>query len=273
MSNSPKKANGEPRQKREHLTARQRSFAEHYAVNGDWTEAYRHAYPTSRNWSSESLHGAIHRLRKNMQIMRYIHELRAPIIEQLQVDYAWVLNETVRQYYECAAEKDRANALRALRQVSRLIGADVGGRPLDVLPDPAVIEGESSRVDELSDDELLRIAGAAGGSTGGAAEAGAAGAGTPLPRQFLDVLLRRDAGEAPSDPVHVSADGDRGLHAPGDGVHAARGREIDLRERLRTIVGGRAPPRHCAHCGLAHEGPCQDVRAAGAEHDPGSEIP
>lgn len=99
-------------------------FAEHFAVHGDWTEAYMTAYPISRKWKSQSLHGAIHRLRQRAEVMLYIHELRLPIMQGLTLDYEWMVKETARQYYAASASDDRRNALRALQQLSRLLGFD-----------------------------------------------------------------------------------------------------------------------------------------------------
>jgi hypothetical protein len=257
MNDRTKKANGEPRQRRTTLTAQQRAFAEHYGVHGDWVSAYHHAYPRSREWPSESLHGGISKLRKNPAIWELIDTIRAKGIKRQQLDFAWVLAQAERQYWKVDLRDESKEARAWLKFISRLIGFDPT-RPAS-MPSPqaaAIVDGEYSRIEDLPDHELIRLAGGAS-----AASPSAPSAGPQEPERFRDLLRRTPAGAAPPDAVHVPADGGGGAHEAGDGVHAAGRGEVDLLQRVRAVMGGRQAPGRCDHCGQSHDGPCPGLRS------------
>jgi hypothetical protein len=256
MNDTPNDKPASRRGKRKNLNAQQRAFAEHYAMRGDGVEAYKHAYPRSRNWPSESLHAAISRLRRNPLVWELIDTLREKGIKKQQLDFAWVLAQAERQYWKVDLNDDSREARAWLKFISRLIGFDPT-RPAS-MPSPqaaAIVDGEY-RIEDLPDHELIRLAG-----SGTTAAPSAPSAGAQEPERFRDLLRRTPAGAAPPDAVHVPADGGGGPHAASDGVHAAGRGEVDLLQRVRAVMGGRSSTGGCDHCGQSHDGPCPGLRS------------
>ncbi len=197
--NEQRPASGGRRGNRAHngvLPSAWKTFAEHYTVHGDWVTAFKEAYPNSKDWKSESLHGAISRMRRRPEVMRHIHELRLPVMQKLALDYQWVLEETVRQYYAASLEDDRKNALAALRQIGRLLGLDFsetarlhGQQPAPEV-EPAMNDAEFG--------ELKRRVRQAFAKEDRAAErAGTGGGSEPLDAPFRRLAERASAGNAP----------------------------------------------------------------------------
>lgn len=128
-----------------------RTFAEHFAIHGDWQGAYRAAYPRAANWKPTALRSSIFRMRHRPEVMTYIHQLRAPVMASIAYDYEWMVKETARQYYAASASGEIKGALIALRQMARLLGLD--------FPELSRLHARS-RDDEdepLSDDEYAEL--------------------------------------------------------------------------------------------------------------------
>lgn len=268
MNDRTRKKDGRPRQQPVSLTPQQRAFAEHYAKHGDWVEALHHAYPTSTGWKSESKHGTIARLRANPLVRDAIDEIRRPALERSQVSYEWVLEKT-RQFTERLMEHPDALAVaKEVRAYLKLSAQLVGIVPVvgnDRLPPPPkpgdVIDGDYST---LPPERLLAIA--RGGDTG--AEAASSGEGEDLPRAFRTVRVRPGADDAPQDPVLGATGDDRGPDVPGDGVHAAGRGEVDILQRVRSVLGRRPETGGGPDRSEPHESPGAELRPPGEEHDP-----
>ncbi len=78
------------------LTPKQEAFVRAYVETGNASEAYRQAYPRSKNWKPESVHRKAHELLGNVKIMSRLDEFRRPALKKAEVTEERVVNELAR---------------------------------------------------------------------------------------------------------------------------------------------------------------------------------
>ena len=87
------------------LTPKREKFAQELVRTGGQSEAYREAYPSSRNWKSETVHSAASRLAADGKVHARVEELRAAVVAQVValtgIDTAWVVERSVEIVDRC----------------------------------------------------------------------------------------------------------------------------------------------------------------------------
>src|SRR5262245_39669319 len=127
----------EPKPKPARLTAQQQKFALAYVETGNASEAYRRAYPTSKNWKPGAVHVAASRLLANPHISAKANAKAhtkenakvdaiatgkvAPLVDQLRQQHATRHETTID---DIVAELDEARTLAIeLKQPSAAVSA------------------------------------------------------------------------------------------------------------------------------------------------------
>lgn len=91
------------------LTPKQERFCQEYLNTGNGSEAYRRAYPVSRNWKEASLNRKAKEMIDNVKIMSRLRELRAPAVTRCQVSLESHLND-LKILREAAVSADNYGA-------------------------------------------------------------------------------------------------------------------------------------------------------------------
>jgi phage terminase small subunit len=105
------------------LTPREVLFVASYFATGNAAQAYRLAGYRAKNGNVAGVCG--HRLLKRAKVRDAIARHRAELSARASIDGAWVLHELVESYHRCTSGDrfDPANALRALENVAKIVGA------------------------------------------------------------------------------------------------------------------------------------------------------
>lgn len=116
------------------LTAQQEAFAQALASGESQAEAYRIAYPRSRQWTPAHVHEQASKLVRHPKIAPRVTELRAPIVEAMQITQ----EERIRRYAALAAKAesvgDLNTAIRAEDSLTKVAGLFTTDRPNDRSP-------------------------------------------------------------------------------------------------------------------------------------------
>jgi phage terminase small subunit len=79
-----------------HLTPKQEKFVQEYLVSGNATEAYKKAYPVTKNWKSTSIGQQGDKSLKNPKISSKIRELRHAMAKRAEIDQDRLTKEYAR---------------------------------------------------------------------------------------------------------------------------------------------------------------------------------
>ena len=78
------------------LTIKQERFVQEYLLSGNATEAYKQAYPVTKNWKSTSIGQQGNKSLKNPKIATRINQLREDMAERAQIDQDRLTREYAR---------------------------------------------------------------------------------------------------------------------------------------------------------------------------------
>lgn len=78
------------------LSPQQEKFAQEIVKGKSQAEAYRIAYPKSKNWKEKTLYNRASELMSNRDVSGRVEELRTPVIEKVQVTAEYVLGTIMR---------------------------------------------------------------------------------------------------------------------------------------------------------------------------------
>jgi len=104
------------------LTPRQEAFAMAFVETGNASEAYRQAYPRSRNWKPETVYSKASHMLADDKVSARVAELKAEHRERHQITVD-TLSEEAMKALRMAAELQKPNdMIRAIDQLAKLHG-------------------------------------------------------------------------------------------------------------------------------------------------------
>lgn len=135
------------------LTAQQEAFAQALASGETQAEAYRIAYPRSRQWKEESVYEKASKLVRHAKVAPRVAELRRPMIDAMQI----TAEERITRYAALAAKAEEAGDLAAairaedsLTKVAGLFSADRNNDRSPVIDDAIATIAERRRLRETA---------------------------------------------------------------------------------------------------------------------------
>lgn len=88
-------------------SSQQEKFAQEIVKGKSQAEAYRIAYPKSRNWKEKTLYNRASELMANGEVAGRVDELRAPVVQKVQVTAEYVLG-TIMEVVEVSRQIKQA---------------------------------------------------------------------------------------------------------------------------------------------------------------------
>lgn len=140
----------------ERLSPKQEAFAQHFALHGDASAAYRVAYDTSK-YKPETIHQSACRLLKSPKVQSRLAELQARVQEKLNKRFDITAEKILQELAAIAfvnfldfvdINPQSGEARVDLRKVDRMQGAAIGSYKVKTYPEKGM-DGEFETVKEV----------------------------------------------------------------------------------------------------------------------------